>query len=301
MLDAAKKAEAVLTTGQLRGQAAADEEDDNNDEGEDGEGERPASPTGSTMSLATNASTAILPDGTKLNAQTFLVRPERPASAGNNRNRGKFKRRPPPNTAANSSTTSAEATASTTPAAPPPASASAPAPAPPTKEEKADDEDDMALELVPEMEHLQLTLEEAYFLTSLGVLKLLDANGTLIPTSAVLTCLLTPLSPELPTPNALYPDDPLLVNYAAYHHYRSLGWCVRHGIKFCVDWLLYRRGPVFSHSAFSILLIPVYMDDEDQKKSPYGETDWYKEKQAWKWINTVMRVNSLVQKVSNAL
>jgi tRNA-splicing endonuclease subunit Sen2 len=38
------------------------------------------------------------------------------------------------------------------------------------------------------------------------------------------------------------------VSYVAYHHYRSLGWVVKTGIKFCVDWLLYKRGLVFSHA-----------------------------------------------------
>jgi tRNA-splicing endonuclease subunit Sen2 len=46
----------------------------------------------------------------------------------------------------------------------------------------------------------------------------------------------------------LYPDNPFLVYYAVYHHYRSLGWVVKGGIKFCVDFLLYKRGPVFSHA-----------------------------------------------------
>jgi tRNA-splicing endonuclease subunit Sen2 len=43
-------------------------------------------------------------------------------------------------------------------------------------------------------------------------------------------------------------DNPFLVNYAVYHHYRALGWVVKNGIKFCVDLLLYKRGPVFSHA-----------------------------------------------------
>jgi len=43
-------------------------------------------------------------------------------------------------------------------------------------------------------------------------------------------------------------DNPFLINYVVYHHYRSLGWVVKGGIKFCVDYLLYKRGPVFSHA-----------------------------------------------------
>ena len=58
---------------------------------------------------------------------------------------------------------------------------------------------------------------------------------------------------HLPLPPCVggYPprfDNPFLVNYAIYHHYRSLGWVVRSGIKFCVDYLLYKRGPVFHHA-----------------------------------------------------
>jgi len=32
------------------------------------------------------------------------------------------------------------------------------------------------------------------------------------------------------------------------HHYRSLGWVVKNGVKFSVDYLLYKRGPVFHHA-----------------------------------------------------
>ena len=55
-----------------------------------------------------------------------------------------------------------------------------------------------------------------------------------------------------PVPNAptlpLHFDNPFLINYMVYHHYRALGWVVRGGLKFCVDYLLYKRGPVFSHA-----------------------------------------------------
>ena len=54
------------------------------------------------------------------------------------------------------------------------------------------------------------------------------------------------ISPFLPQPNRF--DNPFLVNYVVYHHYRSLGWVIKGGIKFCVDYLLYKRGPVFHHA-----------------------------------------------------
>lgn len=46
----------------------------------------------------------------------------------------------------------------------------------------------------------------------------------------------------------LRPDNPFLINYVFLHHYRSLGWVVKNGVKFCVDYLLYKRGPVFHHA-----------------------------------------------------
>jgi hypothetical protein len=60
------------------------------------------------------------------------------------------------------------------------------------------------------------------------------------------------VSPFSPHPNRF--DNPFLVNYVVYHHYRSLGWVIKGGIKFCVDYLLYKRGPVFHHaeSVFTI-------------------------------------------------
>lgn len=51
-----------------------------------------------------------------------------------------------------------------------------------------------------------------------------------------------------PPPQSNNFDNPFLINYVVYHHYRSLGWVVKGGIKFCVDYLLYKRGPVFHHA-----------------------------------------------------
>lgn len=50
---------------------------------------------------------------------------------------------------------------------------------------------------------------------------------------------------------------PLIKQYVAYHHYRSHGWCVRSGIKFGCDFLLYKRGPPFQHAPFCIKVLDV--------------------------------------------
>ena len=57
-------------------------------------------------------------------------------------------------------------------------------------------------------------------------------------------------------------DNPFLVNYAVYHHYRSLGWVVKSGIKFCVDYLLYKRGPVFTHAEYVPIILPLLTNSE---------------------------------------
>jgi len=92
----------------------------------------------------------------------------------------------------------------------------------------------------------------------------------------------------------LRPDNPFLVNYVFLHHYRSLGWIVKNGVKFCVDYLLYKRGPVFHHAEFAMVLIPVYEDPADAESSPFAlpNTDPF----TWQWLSTINRVNSQVQK-----
>jgi tRNA-splicing endonuclease subunit Sen2 len=62
---------------------------------------------------------------------------------------------------------------------------------------------------------------------------------------------MTDLPPQIPSNNLIQQlrfDNPFLLKYVVYHHYRSLGWVVKGGIKFCVDYLLYKRVPVFSHA-----------------------------------------------------
>lgn len=62
------------------------------------------------------------------------------------------------------------------------------------------------------------------------------------------TCYLNPGGLDLDLPLQLRSDNPFIINYVVYHHYRSLGWTIKSGVKFCVDYLLYKRGPVFDHA-----------------------------------------------------
>lgn len=144
-------------------------------------------------------------------------------------------------------------------------------------------------------EHLQLMPEEALWLSfGLGALAVKDPlSGNRLSTQELLTlfrqhCYFPPRTgPDDPT---LQPDDDFLVQYAVYHHFRSLGWVPRAGIKFGVDWLLYTRGPVFDHAQFGLVVIPSYSDPwwkESGKKSP-GKT--------WYWLHNILRVLSHVLK-----
>ena len=167
MLDAAKMAEEVLVTGQAPPTAGQDEEE------EVVEG-RSSSPTPSTSTVAT---TAV--DVSHLTPQTYLVRPTRP-DANRNRGRNAFKRRPAPPPAAaapgaDSAVPQVTEGALTSTAVQPTA----------RKTETGNDVDDEVDALpevdefddsiIEEMEHLQLSLEEAWFLSSaLGVLKIYD-------------------------------------------------------------------------------------------------------------------------------
>jgi len=108
------------------------------------------------------------------------------------------------------------------------------------------------------------------------------------------SCHVSPVVPSLPFTGALRPDAPFLVNYVVYHHYRSLGWVIKSGIKFCVDYLLYKRGPVFNHAEFALVVCPVYEDPADQESSPFDFKNAYPF--SWSWLSTINRVNSQVMK-----
>ncbi|KAF5373245.1 hypothetical protein D9615_007437 [Tricholomella constricta] len=162
-----------------------------------------------------------------------------------------------------------------------------------------DEEEPTELEPLVDVEHLQLTLQEAFFLAwNLDCLTIFDphTNDTMSLKQLWTACQIAHLPPTIPAnPNPpLQFDNPFLINYVVYHHYRSLGWVVKGGIKFCVDYLLYKRGPVFTHAEFAMVVCPVYEDIEDQKASSLDLQN--SSPFAWSWLSTINRVNSQVQK-----
>lgn len=167
------------------------------------------------------------------------------------------------------------------------------------KDGHEDEEEDEDKDVPPELwqldvEHTQLQPEEAFFLLfSLGCLSLIvppspfnpppaaaSASPSLSSTHSrplsILSALRLFLLSAVPTlpptldlkldtdPRLNRLDNPFFLQYAAYHHYRSMGWVVRSGVKFCTDWVLYGPGgPVGGHAEcavnFPFVLLPLYL------------------------------------------
>lgn len=150
----------------------------------------------------------------------------------------------------------------------------------------------------PNQEHLQLTPSEAFFLSyALGILDI-HASSTstdILSTSSLLTLFRRySYFPAQPQPSqslssALSPNDPFLLTYTAYHHYRALGWVIRPGLKFGCDFLLYYRGPAFSHAEFAVLVVPDYGRCGASGAGRGKNRDWW-------WLHAANRVQSQVRK-----
>ena len=157
---------------------------------------------------------------------------------------------------------------------------------------------DQASTNILNQEHLQLNPSEAMFLAyGLGALSVLDHQTALpIRTSELFTLFRSHSYFPPQSPSSLQPDDPFLLSYTTYHHFRSLGWVVRPGTKFAVDWLLYLRGPVFSHAEFAVIVLPAFTDAYWRSTPQLEETTRKKEGKHWWWLHCVNRVQSHVKK-----
>jgi tRNA-splicing endonuclease subunit Sen2 len=181
-------------------------------------------------------------------------------------------------------------------------------------------------EEIEDQEHLQLTFEEAFFLSyGLGALNvvntdLTDAFKNEHPVNCSqllrLFCAYStfPLAQnaeqlvlnidnsmkrpvqDLSTSQLITTDNAFLLKYVVFHHFRSLGWVVRPGIKFAVDYLLYNRGPVFSHAEFAIMIIPSYSHPYWSETAERKAECKAKEGRDWWWLHRVNRVQSQVHK-----
>ncbi|KAF2153441.1 hypothetical protein K461DRAFT_225105 [Myriangium duriaei CBS 260.36] len=147
-------------------------------------------------------------------------------------------------------------------------SAAVPAQESQSKAQEVDDDDDLEEDAPTiDQEHLQLSLHEAFFLTY--------GLGSWTP-NALLSLFATHSIFPPCQPSSLQPDNPFLLTYVVYHHYRSLGWVVRPGSKFACDWLLYNRGPVFSHAEFAVMIVPEYPGEWERRwERKARQKDWW--------------------------
>ncbi|KAL8709526.1 MAG: hypothetical protein Q9220_005768 [cf. Caloplaca sp. 1 TL-2023] len=157
--------------------------------------------------------------------------------------------------------------------------------------------------LLLNQEHLQLTLPEAFFLSyALGALTTHSpTTHATIPSSDLLSLFRTHSTFPPSPPSSLLTstgDDPFLLSYITYHHFRSLGWVVRPGIKFAVDYLLYNRGPVFSHAEFAVVVLPAYSHGYWAETGERREYVAMKQRKrgSWWWCHCVNRVQAQVRK-----
>ena len=151
---------------------------------------------------------------------------------------------------------------------------------------------------IENQEHLQLNPSEAFFLVyALGVLQIRaqDTANLLLPETLFTLFRQHSYFPPREAQD-LRPDDPFLIQYVVYHHFCSLGWVVRPGIKFAVDWLLYLRGPVFSHAEFAVIVLPAYTNPYWRSTHELETLTRKKESKSWWWLHCVNRVQSHVRK-----
>ncbi|KAF2743181.1 hypothetical protein M011DRAFT_379828, partial [Sporormia fimetaria CBS 119925] len=170
---------------------------------------------------------------------------------------------------------------------------------------------------IEDQEHLQLTLEEAFFLVySLGALEV-QKDAACMPASTLfrLFCVNSvfptvsnslQVATDASSPTDLLLSDPLgatippdntfALRYAAFHHFRSLGWVVRTGVKFGADFLLYNRGPAFSHAEFAVMVLPAYSHPYWNETSQRRGACDKKQKRDWWWLHRVNRVQGLAHK-----
>ncbi|MBW0523946.1 hypothetical protein O181_063661 [Austropuccinia psidii MF-1] len=153
---------------------------------------------------------------------------------------------------------------------------------------------ELELELIKDMEHLQLMNEEAFFLCfGLGCLDVSLDHSSEDPSRSLTILELWDLfcraSLGKSQDQTIRVDNPFILSYVVYHHFRSLGWVIRSGIKFCADWVLYgTKGPVGGHAEFAVCMMPIYDDG-----TPVTMTE---DRTSWRWLSTVNRVCAGVKK-----
>ncbi|OWB70821.1 catalytic activity protein [[Candida] boidinii] len=168
-----------------------------------------------------------------------------------------------------------------------------------------DIENENEMQTVKNLEYLQLMPYEAIFLSIfLNSTKIIENDSIENSNFKILIEFL-----KLNESNCLIsPDNKNLLKLIVYLHYKTLGWCVRSGFKFSADFIIYERGPPFTHAEFALVIKSndPYKDSkrDDHQLSELNnnnaerDDDNDNEDQQESWINysSVSRVISGVKK-----
>lgn len=84
-----------------------------------------------------------------------------------------------------------------------------------------------------------------------------------------------------------------LAKYSAYRYYRRKGWVPKSGLKYGVDFVLYKEGPVEYHSDYAIIL---RLMTEEEAERPFNTQETTGDPLTWRDVIAIDRVCSSVVK-----
>lgn len=89
-------------------------------------------------------------------------------------------------------------------------------------------------------------------------------------------------------------DVTFLKKYIAYSHFRKEGWVLKGGLKFGVDYLLYKGRPTTHHSSYAVIIKPVSKTGQtgSNNEPPSSNPSWL----SWQQVMSIARVIEGVSK-----
>ncbi|CAG8476609.1 8582_t:CDS:10, partial [Dentiscutata erythropus] len=168
-----------------------------------------------------------------------------------------------------------------------------------TNNEDSKDVIDVSDKAISIQEHLQLTTEEAFFLSfGLGCLEIYDANDNLMTThdcwNAFRISSVSNIALNAPQDSLITQlDNPFILRYVVYHYFRSLGWVVRSGMKFGCDYVLYEKGPEYKHAEYCVIVLPYYLSVTNNKNNNHFR---HNVTTSWQLMSNLSRVCVQVKK-----
>ncbi|CAG8626593.1 12814_t:CDS:2 [Funneliformis caledonium] len=152
--------------------------------------------------------------------------------------------------------------------------------------------------LSEDIENLILTTQEAFFLCyGLGIIDIYDSRDNLLSLEECWKSFHT--APNMNLNQDDY-ENSFIIRYVVYHYFRSLGWVVRCGMKFGVDYVLYEKGPVFKHSEYAVIILPIH-SSQDSSQSLHSCDNLLIDYRSncmtsWSWMMNLNRVCVQVKK-----